>query len=260
MAEPQRLRHATGYACGDETRRKIISAAIAQFGQQGFEAATTREIAARAGVNAPALRYYFQSKEGLYRACAESLADDAWEALEPAVVRAQNDLDRDAPVEELIESFLAIQSVVVDLRLVRHGQLDQRLFFAREQGGCEPEAGSQVLHERLRDPLNVVNIALLARISNIREDDPRTIVRMFSLYGQFLLFFLAHGSALSALRWVDIDREKAEFLGEHIGKQTRLLLESWYNDGKTAPRKESKSSPGRYGGSDVCTNSPSQHP
>jgi len=36
------------------------------FGEKGYEGASTRDIAAAAGVNAPALQYYFDNK----RACS----------------------------------------------------------------------------------------------------------------------------------------------------------------------------------------------
>jgi AcrR family transcriptional regulator len=236
MNEPRRLRHRQngGYARGDETRRKIIQAAISLFGRHGFEGASTRDIAALAGVNAPALQYYFENKEGLYRACAQSIADDAWEAFEPAVLRARELLERECKIGELIDAFLALQRAVADRTFVKHHEPDQRLFFAREQGGGEPEIGSQVLRERVREPLNAVNVALLARITGLPADDPLTVVRMFSLYGQFLLFHIARGSALATLGWDDIEGEKAEFLKTSIGEQTRVLLEHWYRESRKA--------------------------
>ncbi|WP_322041925.1 CerR family C-terminal domain-containing protein [Paraburkholderia sp. J67] len=229
MNEPKRLRRpsAGGYARGDETRRKIIEAAISLFGQHGFEGASTRDIAARAGVNAPALQYYFENKEGVYRACAESIADESWQAFEPAVLRARAVLERNGDTPALIEAFLDIQRSVADRTFVKRSEPDQRLFFAREQGGGEPEIGSQVLRERVRAPLNAVNVELLARITGKPADDPLTVVRMFSLYGQFLLFHIARRSTLSSLEWDEIDAEKADFLKASVGEQTRVLLEHW---------------------------------
>ncbi|MFP3616373.1 TetR family transcriptional regulator, partial [Paraburkholderia sp. SIMBA_050] len=60
-----------GYQRGEETRAKIIEAALSLFGERGFEGASTRDIAEHAGVNAPALVYYFDNKEGVYQACVE---------------------------------------------------------------------------------------------------------------------------------------------------------------------------------------------
>ncbi|MCP3705477.1 CerR family C-terminal domain-containing protein [Paraburkholderia sp. CNPSo 3274] len=229
MSEGKKLRRSPegGYARGDETRRKIIEAAISLFGQHGFDGASTRDIAARAGVNAPALQYYFENKEGLYRACAESIADESWQSFEPAVQRARVALERNADTEALIDAFIDIQSAVADRSFVKQHGPDQRLFFAREQGGGEPEIGSEILRERVRSPLNTINVELLERITGMPADDPLTVVRMFSLYGQFLLFFIARRSTLTMLGWDDIDRTKADFLKQSIAEQTRVLLHHW---------------------------------
>ena len=56
---------------GEDTRRRILEAAFELFASDGFEGASTRTLAERAGVNLPAIQYYFGSKEGLYRAVVE---------------------------------------------------------------------------------------------------------------------------------------------------------------------------------------------
>ncbi|MFN7989850.1 MAG: TetR/AcrR family transcriptional regulator [Thermoanaerobaculia bacterium] len=52
----------------EETRRQILDAAARAFAESGFVGATTRAVAARAGVNVATLHYHYGSKEGLYRA------------------------------------------------------------------------------------------------------------------------------------------------------------------------------------------------
>ena len=56
MNEAKKLRRtsASGYARGDETRQRIIEAAIELFGEYGFAGASTRDIAAKAGAFTPA--------------------------------------------------------------------------------------------------------------------------------------------------------------------------------------------------------------
>ncbi len=51
-----------------ETRRGILEAAEESFAESGFVGATTRQVAARAGVNVATLHYHFGNKERLYRA------------------------------------------------------------------------------------------------------------------------------------------------------------------------------------------------
>jgi AcrR family transcriptional regulator len=55
-----------------ETRRGILSAAEECFAAAGFVGATTRQVAARAGVNVATLHYHFGSKEKLYRAVLDA--------------------------------------------------------------------------------------------------------------------------------------------------------------------------------------------
>src|SRR4051812_2735285 len=53
---------------GDE---KILDAARAVFGEQGYDAASIAEIGLRAGISKSVLYHYFGSKAGLYRAIVE---------------------------------------------------------------------------------------------------------------------------------------------------------------------------------------------
>jgi AcrR family transcriptional regulator len=56
-----------------ETRERLVAAALAVFAARGFEGATTREIARRAGVALAALPYHFETKEALWRAAADRI-------------------------------------------------------------------------------------------------------------------------------------------------------------------------------------------
>ena len=72
----------------DETKRKILTAALALFRTQGFEKSTMRDVAERAGVATGAAYYYFDSKDALvlafYEQAAEELGPLARKAAEPA--------------------------------------------------------------------------------------------------------------------------------------------------------------------------------
>ena len=57
------------------TRDRIVAAAGDLFAERSFDGATTREIAARAGVTQPLLNYHFRSKEELWQAAVDSLFD-----------------------------------------------------------------------------------------------------------------------------------------------------------------------------------------
>lgn len=52
---------------GEQSRERLMHAALRLFAQQGFEKTSTREIAEAAGTNLAAIKYYFGDKAGLYR-------------------------------------------------------------------------------------------------------------------------------------------------------------------------------------------------
>lgn len=71
-AEPKRRRR------GEDVREKVLLAALECFGAFGFEGASTRAVAERAGISHTLVLYHFQSKENLWIATVEhALADYA---------------------------------------------------------------------------------------------------------------------------------------------------------------------------------------
>ncbi|WP_175729448.1 CerR family C-terminal domain-containing protein [Burkholderia ambifaria] len=230
MNEAKKLRRTStgGYARGDETRRRIIDAAIELFGEHGFAGASTRDIAAKAGVNAPALQYYFENKEGVYRACVEAIAEIGWSVLGPAVEHARAALDAEADVDALIDAFIVILRTLADRIFTVPKTLGQRMFFAREQVGQEPAGATDILMKRVRKPLNDVSAELVGRISGRPADDPVTQLRTMSLFGQLTVFHLVQRSALQLLDWDGFDGEGGALLMATIADQTRVLLEHWH--------------------------------
>ena len=59
-----------------ETRDKIVAAALDVFTDKGFEAASTRQIAARVGVNHGLIPYYFGAKLKLWQAAVDHAFGD----------------------------------------------------------------------------------------------------------------------------------------------------------------------------------------
>lgn len=60
----------------DATRASLLDAAIHEFAAHGFDGASTRAIAALAGVHQPQINYHFASKLELWRAAVALLFDE----------------------------------------------------------------------------------------------------------------------------------------------------------------------------------------
>lgn len=231
MTQTKRLRHppAGGYARGDETRQRIITAAIKLFGEHGFAGASTRDIATAAGVNAPALQYYFENKEGVYQACAEYITNDLKARFAPAMRQARDALKGEGDTTALIDAFLSIQAATLDTVLMQPFASSRRLFIARELADEEPAMASKLLHRRLKQPLNKMTITLLSRILGTGPNDPVMRIRLLALKGQIMPFYHLPGACLDMLGWKEIDTAKGTLLKATILDQTRTLLQAWRN-------------------------------
>jgi AcrR family transcriptional regulator len=85
-----------------DTRGRILEAARASFGERGYDGATVRDIAARAGVDAALVHHYFGTKQRLFVAAMEIPVDFA--VVAPALL--------DGPRDRIGERFVGF---VLDL-------------------------------------------------------------------------------------------------------------------------------------------------
>ena len=87
---------------GDNTRAQLLDAARAEFAERGYEGATVRAIADRAGVDPAMVNHFFGGKEGLFTASLD-LPFDAGELINDVV---PGDPDRIA--ERIVPRFLQL--------------------------------------------------------------------------------------------------------------------------------------------------------
>ena len=228
MARVAKHRHAvdTGYARGEETRARIVVAALRMFGERGFEAASTRDIATVAGVNAPALQYYFDSKEGLYLACVEHIVKRVWEYLADAVAAAERAVMENKSDAELIDAYCTIQEVQAHFMFTSDEAGDWRLFMARLQSGEGPDAGFQCINQQVSTRMTKVLSTIVGRMLGRSPDDEETLIRTMMLSGHMHAFHSVRKSVLTKLNWDTIDANRLALLKRVIREHINALLRS----------------------------------
>ena len=98
------------------TKARILKAAEEVFAARGFEGASTREIASRAGVNISSLHYHWASKETLYLAVFHDVFDSIVEVVRRTLAQVeQGGLDQpgviDGIMTQLFDYFAAHPNV-----------------------------------------------------------------------------------------------------------------------------------------------------
>lgn len=214
----------TGYARGEETRARIVSAALKMFGQRGFDGASTRDIAHAAGVNAPALQYYFDNKEGVYLACVEHIVTCLWEFMSEVTERAEEAVVDEVDDADLIDAFCAIQTRLAEFMFTEQDAAEWRLFMARLQSGEGPPSSFQIFQQGMKKRIAVVTSTIVGRLLGRPADDEETMLRTLTLTGQLTVFQCAPRSALARLNWDAVNADRLALLQRVIHDQTAALL------------------------------------
>jgi len=176
---------------GEDTRRRILETALNLFATQGYEGASTRQIAEGAGVKLPAIQYYFGNKEGLYRAIIEDIVANTEREMASVAPRVRAALDAaDTPREELASLLCEMLETFVGLVTSGAQVESRRLIFARAE--VEETPGLDILHENgMRQIFNPC-LGLLSRIHGKPTADAEMTVRTLALIGQVVIFCNNH--------------------------------------------------------------------
>lgn len=220
---PRRSPVSGGYARGEETRARIVQAALKVFGEEGYERASTRQIAAEAGVTPPALQYYFDSKEGLHRACAQFILDRADHLLSPALQAAQAVLDGRAEAMPS-DALCDLLDAIVDASLLSNDLAEAATFSVRIRSEDDSPAGA-LIREKIGAPILDVCTALVARATASPVDDV-TRIRASLLLSQVAAFYLNQRSTLAKLGWPDFDGPRRAAVKRVVRVHTKAALKA----------------------------------
>ncbi|CNH95335.1 transcriptional regulator CecR [Yersinia alsatica] len=209
---------------GEQARQQLIQAATELFGEQGLKGATTREIAQRADQNIAAITYYFNSKEGLYLAVAQQIADFIKQAF--------------APLAQEIDQFLQLppqeQSPEQQLHYIRRGLLEfshlmtqpETLniskIMAREQ--LSPSDAYLLIHTQVIAPLHQKLNQLLAAFIGADARATKTIIHTHALIGEVLAFRMGRETIRRQAGWLDIGEAESEMINQVLIEHIDLLL------------------------------------
>ncbi len=228
---PRRQPPSGGYARGAEQRARIIQAALKVFGEEGYERASTRLIAREAGIQPPALQYYFDSKEGLNRACAEYLVDLVIQSLGGALEIARATPD-DASPQVALDALCDLMDALVDISLFSREAPERARFSARAQSDNSPAA--QVMRDRIASPIYDAAARLVARALGVppgTKPDDNVWLRTHLLLSQMASLHTHRDKVLAKLGWPDFDGPRRAMIKAMLRLHTQgALTAPWSGD------------------------------
>jgi AcrR family transcriptional regulator len=220
---PRRRPTEGGYARGEETRERIIEAAFAVFAEEGYAGASTRRIAAEAGVNPPALQYYFDSKEGLHLACALAAVDRVMQDLGPAIEMARNALaggSRTAAVEAICGLVEAIAGLAMTDR--------ETQAWSRFIGQCQTDTAGpaySMMEVDFLAPLRTLSAELTAQALDLPPGDPIAPLHALLLFSIGPALQTKRTSLLAAMGWRDFDGDRATLVKTILRQQVTRICQ-----------------------------------
>ena len=167
----------------DETRTRILEAALALFRQHGFASTTMRDIAKEAGVALGAAYYYFDSKDALVTAFYVRASQELTPLAEAALVKAKT-------LEERLRALLRVKFEYFAPNRSLMAALSAHIDPQNPLSPFSPKA------QTIRDQ----DIALFARTlegSKVRVSDElkQHLPRLLWLYQMGLLLFWVYDSS-----------------------------------------------------------------
>ncbi|QZN97245.1 transcriptional regulator CecR [Symbiopectobacterium purcellii] len=217
------LFQATSPTRGDHTKQRLLQAALEVFGEFGLQAATTRDIARRAGQNIAAITYHFHSKEGLYRAVASAIADEVAHTYLPLRTEITEHLQQPAGTPERYMAYL--QKLVLNFtRLMTSPEtLHFSRFMSREQ--LSPTDAYPLMHERIIAPMHQLMTQLVAGYTGLDSSDRRTVIHAHALIGEALAFRFARETIRLRAGWDDVGLEQSLVINDVVTQHIALVLD-----------------------------------
>ena len=194
-------------------RGKLIRAALKLFAEKGYEGASTRDICRLAGSNISAIRYYFGSKAGLYRAAfTEPLGQ----------VQPCNDcFDRGLPLVEALQVFFV--EFLAPLKLGEELRLVMKLHF-REM--IEPTGAWEREIEAEIKPQHEALVRMLTHRFGLRRADADVHRLAFSVIGMGVHFYVGQDIVARIAPQVLATPKAIDILAERLAGYAATLIEA----------------------------------
>ncbi len=195
-----------------DSRQKLINSATKLFAHKGFDGASTREIASHAGVNISMIKYYFNGKEGLYRAIIDDLIEKQTQYASTFMDISKN--PREMAKQEQIDLLLKMLDKFIDFFYSRVSS-DLILLLLKEQ---------QNPNWNIKIPVFDYFRRVIASVFNLEDDSRELIYQTLFIISQINSPKVFLAFSLRLLNQNEFEKEDIEIVRKNIKFYINLLL------------------------------------
>lgn len=192
----------------DRTRLALIEAGLALFGEKGFAATSTREIAAAANANIGSIAYHFGGKEGLRDACARHIVGMIKAIAAPVLGNPQPPADEAEALSQLRAVIFRVAGFL--LASPEAGRVVQ--FILREMQ--QPTAALDIVYGNLFEPVHRRLCQIWGAATGENPESEETRITVFALIGQLVYFRVGREAVVRRMGWSDIGARETEAIAE----------------------------------------------
>ncbi len=186
---------------GDVARKKLIEAALEAISETGYEGASTRAIAASAGVNIAAIPYYFGSKEGLYLAVIDYILKYYQDGLGGSLASIRAALAEPATTRARCRALLDNHMRVLISFILQEGAERSRISHLYIRESLDPTPAFDRLYDGFIRDMQATLTALVARIVDPDLPPAQTKLVTQTLLGQIAFFKSSREAILHDMGW-----------------------------------------------------------
>jgi len=194
---------------GEDTRQNLLIAGLELFGTHGFDGTSVRMLSLAAKCNLAAIPYHFGSKDGLYKAVAQDLAEKILYQMKEKLIHTREIVDdltstRETVLSALSDLLLSFGEAIMDKTPSVHR------FMSREK--LQPTQAFDVFYESFARHLHETLTVCVARLKNLDHSSPEAIIQTHIILGSFMGFISGRPIFLKRIGWNDISGKNRQKL------------------------------------------------
>lgn len=194
----------------DTTRAALIEAGLKLFGERGYAATSTREIAAEANANIGSIAYHFGGKEALRDACAQHIvatmrgfAAPVIEATPPAPDAEAAEAQLVAVIHRMSGFLLASAEAAVFVRFIL-SELQH------------PTTALDIIYRGVFEPMHGLLCRIWATATGEGPDSEDVKIAVFSMIGQLVYFRIGLEAVVRRMAWEQVGPDEARKIADAI--------------------------------------------